>query len=138
MSRPRYGWWPYVKSMIRGYPALKEQHDDLQSASVTANYNGMPGGGAASRTTEDTAVRELTPTAQREYEAVRLAIDQTARYENGTQRLAVISMVFWQRTHTLEGAAQQVPCHYKTAQKWHNEFIRQVAKNFGLLDKETP
>lgn len=135
MSRPRYGWWPYVKSMIRGYPALKEQHDDLQSASVTANYNGMPGGGAASRTTEDTAVRELAPTAQREYEAVRLAIDQTARYENGTQRLAVISMVFWQRTHTLEGAAQQIPCGIATVKRWHGDFIRQVAKNYGLLDE---
>ena len=132
MSRPRYGWWPYVKSMIRGYPALKARHDDLQSASVTANYNGMPGGGAASRTTEDAAVRELAPTAQREYEAVRLAIDQTARYDNSTQRLAVISMVFWQRTHTLEGAAMEENVSYTTARRWHSAFIHLVARRFGL------
>lgn len=27
MSRPRYDWWPYVKGMIRRYPALAEQYE---------------------------------------------------------------------------------------------------------------
>ena len=61
MSRPRYGWWPYVKSMIREYPALKARHDDLQSASVTANYNGMPGGGGMlSPLHEQIGIEEVT------------------------------------------------------------------------------
>lgn len=138
MSRPRYDWWPYVKGMIRRYPSLKEQYADLHTSSMTANYSGMPHSGTVSRGTEDIAVRELPSTRQREYEAVRLAIQQTERYPNGRDRLLVIRLVFWDRSHTLDGAALMVPCHYKTAQSWHNAFIRAVAKNFGLMDEETP
>ena len=138
MSKPRYIWWGYVKGMIRNYPALSEKYKDLHEQSMTANYSGMPRGGDVSRSVEDIAGRELPFTQQREYEAVRLAISQTERYPNGQARLCVIRLVFWDRSHTLEGAALMVPCHYKTAQKWHNEFIRLVAKNFGLMGKETP
>lgn len=138
MSKPRYIWWGYVKNMIRNYPALSEKYKDLHEQSVIANYSGMPRGGDTSRSVEEIAVRELPSTEQREYEAVRLAILQTERCKNGRERMRVIRLVFWDRSHTLEGAALMVPCHYKTAQKWHNEFIRLVAKNFGLMDKETP
>ena len=138
MSKPRYPWWGYAKNMIRNYPALSEKYKNLHEQSLTADYSGMPKGVSASRGVEDISIRELPPTQQREYESVRLAILQTERYLNGSDRLYVIRLVFWDRSHTLGGAAQKVPCHYKTAQKWHNEFIKQVAKNFGLMDKETP
>lgn len=138
MSRPRYDWWSYVKGMIRRYPTLKEQYADLHSQSMTANYSGMPRSGGVSRGTETVAVRELPGTKQREYEAVRRAIEQTEQYSNGRERLKVIKLVFWDRSHTLEGAAMVVPCHYKTAQGWSNTFIRLVAKKYGLMDEETP
>lgn len=139
MSKPRYIWWSYVKGMIRNYPALSEKYKDLHAQSVTANYSGMPRGGDASRSVEEITVRELPFTQQREYEAVRLAISQTERYQNGRDRLYVIRLVFWTNPrNTLDMASIMVPCHYKTAQKWHNEFIRLVAKNYGLMDKETP
>lgn len=77
---------------------------------------------------------ELTGVALRENEAVRAAVEQTERYPNGQERLAVIEMVFWKKTHTLEGAALMVPCSIRTAQEWHRQFIRLVARNFGLLD----
>lgn len=138
MSRPRFDWWPYVKGMIRRYPALCEEYADLHSQSVTADYSGMPRGGGGGRGLESLAIRELPSTRQREYEAVRQAVETTEQYRNGADRLKVIRLVLWDRSHTLEGAALAVPCHYKTAQGWHNEFIRQVAANFGLMDKETP
>ena len=138
MSRPRYDWWPYVKGMIRRYPALKEQYEDLHSQSLVADYSGMPRGGGGGRALESLAVRELPSTQQREFEAVRRAVEVTELCNNGTDRLKVIRLVFWRRSHTLEGAAQAVPCHYKTAQGWNNEFIRTVARNYGLMDKETP
>lgn len=138
VSRPRYDWWPYVKGMIRRYPELRERYAALHSPSMTANYSGMPKAGGASRGTEEIAVLELPTTAQREYEAVRRAIEQTERLGNGRDRLKVIRLVLWDRSHTLQGAALIVPCHYKTAQGWHNAFIRSVAKNFGLMDEEAP
>ena len=134
MSKPRYPWWSYVKAMIREYPALRERYADLHAQSMTADYSGMPRSGGAARGTEEIAIRELPSPKQREYEAVRRAIAQTERYCNGRQRLAVIRMVLWERRYTLEGAALQVPCGAATAWRWHGEFIKLVAENFGLLD----
>ena len=134
LSRPRYDWWPYVKGMIRRYPALKEQYEDLHSQSVTASYSGMPRGGGGGRALESLAVRELPSTQQREFEAVRRAIKTTERYYNGADRLKVIRLVLWDRSHTLEGAALTVPCSWRTAAQWHGEFIRLVASCYGLMD----
>ena len=124
MSKPRYDWWPYVKGMIRRYPALKERYMDLHSPSVVANLSGMPSGTSVSRPTENVALRELPTTEQREFEAVRKAIETTERYANGLDRLRIINLVLWKQTHTIEGAAQQIPCAWRTAAQWHGEFIR--------------
>ena len=134
MSRPRYDWWSYVKCVIRRYPALRAEMADLHTVSGTANYSGMPGGSEPSRSTEAIAIRELPTVSQREYEAVRRAIETTERYRNGRDRLKVIKLVLWDRSHTLEGAALCVPCSYDTAQNWHCEFIRLVASHYGLMD----
>lgn len=134
MSRPRYDWWGYVKGMIRRYPMLRLEYESLHSQSITANYSGMPAGSGGGRTVESLAIRELPSTKQREYEAVRRAIEITERYRNGLDRLAIIRMVLWDKQYTLAGAALQIPCHYKTAAQWHSEFIRTVAGCYGLMD----
>ena len=134
VSSPRYSWWPYVKSIIRRYPQLKERHSDLHTPSAISNYSGERGSPQASRTTENVAIRELPSTAQREYEAVRRAIETTEHYNNGRDRLRIIKLVLWDGTHTLEGAALMIPCSHKTARKWHGEFIRMTASYYGLMD----
>jgi len=45
-------------------------------------------------------------------------------------------MVFWRRSHTLDGAALSIPCSYRTAQRYHSEFILLVAGFYGLLDEQ--
>ncbi len=120
--------------MIRRWPALKELHNDLHAVSGIANYTGMPGNPNPARSTEDIAVRDLPGTARREYEAVRRTIAATERYKNGRDRLKIIKLVYWDKTHTLEGAALSVPCSIQTAWKWNQEFIRMVASHFGLMD----
>lgn len=102
MSKTRYRWWGYIKSIIRNYPALRER--DCQGVTL------------------------------REREAVRRALEQTERMEDGQGRLRVIEMVLLKQTHTLEGAALMVPCSERTARRWHTEFIKLVAKEFGLLE----
>ena len=123
-----------MKGMIRRYPELKAEYADLHRQSVTPNYSGMPVAGGAGRATEEVAIREFPTTRQREYEAVNMAIAVTERMKTGRYRLKVIDLVFWKRSHTLEGAALMVPCHYNTAQKYHSDFIILVAKFYGLLD----
>ena len=120
--------------MIRRYPSLKEEFEDLHTFAVTPSYGGTAGGGGASRATEDVAVRELPSNKQREYEAVRRAIAATERMAASRDRLRVIELVFWKRSHTLNGVALLIPCHYNTAQKYHAEFIMLVASFYGLLD----
>ena len=136
MSKPRYSWWGYVKNIIRQYPALKQEYDSLHEQSVTSSITGMPGSRASSRGTEDVAIRELPYTKQREYEAVRRAVETTKRKTSAHDRLKVIDLVFWKRSHTLDGAAITIPCSYMTARRYHAEFIMLVASYYGLLDKE--
>lgn len=135
MSKPKYDWWAYVKGMIRRYPALKEEYADLHRQKVTPSYGGMPGGGGASRAVEDISLRELPATRQREYEAVKRAVEATERMTAGRDRMKVVDSVFWKRSHTLEGAALTIPCSYRTARRYHSEFIMLVATMYGLLDQ---
>lgn len=134
MSRPRYDWWPYVKGMIRRYPALKVELQELQGQSITPSYSGVTVQSGASRSTELTAIRELPTTKQREYEAVRRAIAATERMTASRDRLRVIDLVFWKQSHTLAGAALIIPCSSRTARRYHSDFIKLVAAMYGLLD----
>lgn len=136
MSKPRYRWWGYIKNVIRAYPVLKRENEALHEQSVTANMSGMPAGGNVSRGTEDIAIRELPYTKQREYEAVRRALACTERLKTGKDRISLIDMVFWKRSHTLSGAAYKLGLSDRTAQRYHEEFIKTVATFYGLMDKE--
>ena len=99
MSKPRYRWWGYIKSIIRNYPALEGRY--------------------------------CQGTSLKERMAVQRSIEQTERMENGKERLQVVDLVFFKQTHTLEGAAMMVPCHYETARHWHSDFIKLVAQNLA-------
>ncbi len=47
--------------------------------------------------------------------------------------MKLIDMVFFRKTHTLQGAAMVCNVSYGTAKNWHNRFIEQVARNYGDL-----
>ena len=78
--------------------------------------------------------KEVSGVKLREKEAVRAAIERTEALANGSERIEFISMVFWKQTHTLAGAAMAIPCSERTARRWHTDFIKTVARNYGLLD----
>lgn len=135
MSKPRYDWWGYAKGMIRRYPELKAEHEALQAQSMTASYTGMPRASSGeSRPVERSATSGLTGVALKEYEAVEATVRHTQGLSNGSARLKVVRLALWDRSHTLEGAAREVPCSIATAWRWHSAFIRQVGKNYGLLE----
>lgn len=134
MSKPRYKWWGYVKAIIRAYPAHCMELKALREQSTTAAYGAATHGAGARRKSEDTALRDLPPIEMKEYEAVDKAVQTTrAACRDGDERLKLIGMVFFQRTHTLQGAAMACNVSYGTAKIWHNKFIEQVARNYGLL-----
>lgn len=127
MSKPRFKWWGYIKSVIRAYPELKKEYAQIHEQPITAISSGMPGAGGVSRGTEDIALRELPKSKQKEYDAVRCAINATQRLKTGTDRLKVIDLVFWKQSHTLQGAAMQANISYDTAIGYHGDFIMMVA-----------
>ena len=132
MSKPREKWWGYIKAVIRSYPELKRRYDELKEQSLSAPLTGMPGAHRVSSPTEQAALRQLNPTAQRELDAVSGAISATKRMYGGDLRLQIIDLVFWRQTHTLEGAAQKVHVSDRTARRWHTAFIYLVAEKYGL------
>lgn len=136
MSKPRYKWWGYIKNVIRAYPVLRKEYEALHEQSVTANTSGMPGGGEVSRGTENIAIRELPSTKQREYEAVRRAIEYTKHFRNGKERIEIINLMYWKNSHTLAGAGLKVGYGYDRARQIHQEFVVAVATYYGLMDND--
>lgn len=120
--------------MIRRYPELCARQEELHRTRMSPNLTGMPGAhGQASDPVADAALRELPEINRQELEAVRRAIEETRDLPNGEERLEMVRLVFWKRTHTLEGAAMKCHVSYVTARRWHGEFIKSVAQSFGLL-----
>lgn len=137
MSKPRYGWWGYVKNMIRAYPGLKREYDDLHTQSITANMSGTGGGGGGvNRSLENIAMRELPRPKQTELNAVQDTIHLTEHLRTGKDRLRLIDMVFWKGTHTLAGAALALNISYDTAIDYHGDFIMLVAYHKELITIE--
>lgn len=134
MSHPRYDWWGYCKGMIKRYPLLAAEREALKEPNLTADYSGEPHGGGPGNPTLQCACRTLRGVKEREYQAVADAVNAAGRKPDGRERLILVDMLFWSRSHTLHGAAMAIGVSYRTANRWHSEFIRSVARNFGLLD----
>lgn len=136
MSKTKYKWWGYIKSVIRAYPDLRKEYEDLHEQSVTANMSGMPGGGGVSRGTEDIAIRQLPKPLQEEMEAVQNAIMVTKRMKTRKERMKLIDLEFWKQSHTLDGAAYATHICYDTAKDYRSDFIKTVAYFMGRMTYE--
>ncbi len=79
-------------------------------------------------------IDNLSGAALRDYEALCAAIETTKQMADGQSRLKVIKLLYWDKTHTLDGAALAVNCSRRTAASWQRQFFEEVARNRGLLD----
>ena len=95
--------------------------------------DGMPKATEARRTTEDKALRGFAGQKAREFDAVERAVERTRQMKTGYLQLRIIDLVFWKQSHTLHGAAQRCHVSYDTAQNWHGDFIRLVARYMGFI-----
>ena len=132
MSKPRDDWWVSAVRMVINYPKRKEEYEDIHSQSLTAEISGMPSGNGVSRTTENIALRELSPMKQIEYDAVTKAIEATKRMPNGDKRLEMISLMYWKGKRLyIKDVIQTVGVAEATGRRWHARFIKLVGKNAG-------
>ena len=132
MSKPRYGWWPYVKSMIRNYPQRCREWEELKTISVTPDYSAVGHGSGISKPTEQVALKLFPETKQKEYDAVREALDETVSGPDGSYKVELIKAVYWRRDRTLYGAARCIGVSERTARRWHTRFIYLVAEKYGF------
>lgn len=134
MSTPRYDWWPYVKGMIRRYPGLVEREKELHNTSISPVLSGLPRPiNSVSDPTGTAALRELPEINRKEMDAVREAIEETQTMRDGSERMRMIKMAFWSGRNTLDMIALRCHISYRTAIRWHSQFIKLVAKKFGFL-----
>ena len=133
------GWRKDTRAIIRAYPELKRRARELHDVSLTANYGTqakvkgvdmnviLPGSGEASRTTEDVALRQLSPGDQRALDAVSAAIQTTlSRHPDGKRRLQLIDLMYWRNSHYMQGAADLLYISYSTARRWNDSFVELV------------
>ena len=73
------------------------------------------------------------PISDAERAAVEAAVEETKQRIDGEERIRLIDLVLWKRTHTLQGAALACYVSERTAQEWHRQFIRLVGQKRGLL-----
>lgn len=132
MSRSRRGWWGYVKWIVRDQPLKKRELAEILSSRGAAS-DGTPRSTEARRTTEDQALRGFSGLKAREFDAVERAVERTRQMKTGDLRLRIIDLVFWKQSHTLHGAALRCHVSYDTAQNWHGDFIRLVARYMGFI-----
>lgn len=123
MSKRSNSWRRIARQAAYDYPGLRAQLRDLQSMSVTPSLSGMPIGGGERRSTEDAALRQLPPEDQCRLDAVAQAVEISEHLTSGLARRKLIDLVYFRRSHTVEGAAMQIPCDVRTAKTWNSDFL---------------
>lgn len=123
MSKRRSsGWRAAARSAAQDYPRLCRELAALQSGSGK-ELDGMPTGGGAARPTEDAVLRQLPYHQQRRLDAVEHAITISSQLTSGPSRVKLIELVYLKKTHTVEGAAMQIPVSTRQAWTWNSDFL---------------
>lgn len=68
--------------------------------------------------------------------AISQALKATAMEPNGAERLRFINMLYFDKSHTFNGAADALFVHRSTAKRWNGQFVYLVAYKAGYLSKD--
>ena len=134
MSQRGHWWWGAIQAALRLYPELRQRYGTPDNR-VTAQYTAQTSCGGAGRVVKQLAMERLSDGDYAVYMAISDAVRETARMGTGDARLAIIDLVYWRRTRTLQGAALDVGYSYDRAKDFHMEFIRLVAYHMGYIPR---
>lgn len=134
MSKPREDWWCNARGAIFAYPGRRRKLDELRRTGTTPQYGPVSGHGGPSDPVHMAVSRQLPPQQQKELEAVEAALEETAKQENGANRLKIIELYYFRRTHLLVGAGETVGYEVAQTKRINGEFVRLVAKKIGYTD----
>lgn len=120
-------WRGEARKALRDYPRIKKRQSLLTSQQITPVYGGAAVQHSASRTTEDVALRTtLTEREENVLGAVEFMLNMQQRYYNADARMRMVRLVYWARTHTLQGAAMEVGYNINTVKAWNTEMLTAV------------
>lgn len=133
MSKPRYIWWGMVRHMIRWYPSLHRELQDLHQQKTTAQISGMPGGGGSPRPLENVALKRLPEDQQQIHDAVDTVVRGYDVTQETRERLQLIRLMYWgKKPMPMASAALRLHISEATAKRWHGVFVRAVARAYGF------
>lgn len=134
MSKPKNWWWGNALRLIRAYPELQRKKQDVQAARMTQQYTGMPQSKQPGRTTEQTALRQLTQQEEIALSAVERALEQLRLLPDGQWRVKAVQLYHWGRVRNLGQVAYMCNTSERTARRWNSDFVYNVAQKAGYMD----
>lgn len=119
-------WRSEARAALRQYPKLKRRQGENE-ATITPVYGGAAVQHSASRVTEEVALRStLTEREENIISAVEFMLTMQRRYYNADARMRMLKLVYWSRTHTMQGAAMEVGYNINTVKAWNTEMLTAV------------
>ena len=73
-----------------------------------------------------------TEQEQRRVDIVEQTLESIGKMKYSNSKLQIIKMVYFDRSHTLYGAALQIPVSERTAQRWNTEVMELIAEKMNL------
>lgn len=120
-------WRSEARAALKAYPRIKRKQNEMTGQQITPRYDGTVVQHGVSRVTEDVAlVPKLTEWEERVISAVEFAMRMQSRYYNADARMKMLSLVYFRRTHTLQGAAIEVGYNINTVKAWNTEILSAV------------
>ena len=122
-----------VRQMIRWYPELHKELNDLHQQATTAQLSGMPSSGGSSRSLENIALKQLPRDQQQIHDAVHTVTERYRHSREGCEHLHLIQFMYWSiKPMPMASAALHLHISEPTAKRWHGAFVRAVAKAYGF------
>lgn len=111
-----------------------EQYWSDSTPSPTPMYTDSTGGGEAERKTESTALRIASTPYIQQTERSCKAIENVLNSVDAIDK-KLIRLVYWQQTHTVEGAAQVLHMSQASAYRHINGILCAIALEMGYISK---
>ena len=119
-------WRRQARRALRDYPRLKKKQTETEQQ-ITPVYGGSVVQHEASRVTENIALRSTLSDAESNViAAVEFAMSMQGAYYNADARLKMLELVYYKKTHTLQGAALECGYSIETVWKWNTEVLAAV------------
>ena len=120
-------WRSDARRALREYPRLKKKQAEVGEMQITPIYGGAAVQHSASRVTENVALRSTLSDAESNIiSAVEFMVSMQSRYYNAEARMKMLSLVYFRRTHTMQGAAMEVGYNINTIKSWNTEMLTAV------------